>query len=82
MIYRNTGRLLGTGVGGIQLLFARHYVGVRRNDINIGLIYVYRDVKESKYPPCLVLYIFPRECNRYYFGTLNEACLESFQRFK
>lgn len=82
MIYRNTGRLLGTGVGGIQLLFARHYVGVRRNDINIGLIYVYRDVKESKYPPCLVLYIFPRECNRYYFRTLNEACLESFQRFK
>lgn len=56
MIYRNTGRLLGTGVGGIQLLFARHYVGVRRNDINIGLIY--RDVKESKYPPlpCIVYF--------------------------
>lgn len=68
-----------TGVRGGGNTTTRHYVGARRNDINIGLIY--RDVKESKYLPLYCIF-FLANATDITLKTLNEACLESFQRFE
>lgn len=68
-----------TGVRGGGNTTTRHYVGIRWNDINIGLIY--RGVKESKYRS-LVLYIFPRECNRYYFKNFKRSVFGKFPKIR